>query len=115
MLYYYRLQHDNKKKKRDSISYNSFPFTKAIREDKREILDICKSLFSEKIDIISLFKSNIYLRELKISEFILSLLIDFFFNALLYSDEIVSHKYHNKGKLDFIVIFILSAIISLSC
>jgi len=107
---YKNAKHNNKNKKRNSIPYNNFPFTKAIREDKREILEICKSLILEKIDFISLFKSNVFFRELIISEFILSLLIGFFFNALLYSDDIVSHKYHNKGKLDFIVIFILSII-----
>ena len=105
---YKNVEHNNKKKKRNSIPYNNFPFTKAIREDKRDILEICKSLIFEKIDFISLFNSNIYFREIIISEFILSLLIDFFLNALFYSDEIVSYKYHNKGKLDFIVIFILS-------
>ena len=103
-------KHNIKNKKRNSIQYNHFPFTKAIREDKREILEICKSLIFEKIDFISLFKSNVYFRELIISEFILLLVINFFFNSLLYSDDIVSHKYHNKGKLDFIVIFILSII-----
>ena len=43
-----------------------------------------------------------------ISQYILSLLINFFFNALLYSDEVVSNKYHNNGQLDFIVTIVLS-------
>ena len=43
-----------------------------------------------------------------ISEYILSLLINFFFNTLLYSDEVVSNKYHNNGELDFFVTLILS-------
>ena len=105
---YKNSKQNNKNKKKNSIPYSNFPFSKAIREDKRNILEICKSLILEKIDFISLFKSNVFFRELIISEFILSLLIDFFFNALLYSDDIVSHKYHNNGNLDFIVIFILS-------
>ena len=42
------------------------------------------------------------------AEYILSLLINFFFNALLYSDEVVSHKYHNNGELDFFVSLALS-------
>jgi hypothetical protein len=48
----------------------------------------------------------------------LSLLLDFFFNTLLYSDEIVSHKYHNDGNLGFIVtvtLSVLSNIISALC
>ena len=43
-----------------------------------------------------------------LSQYILSLLVDFFFNSLLYSDEIVSHKYHNNGKLEFVVTLLLS-------
>ena len=38
------------------------------------------------------------------------MLFDFFFNALLYSDEVVSHKYHNNGELDFIVSLMISLI-----
>ena len=36
------------------------------------------------------------------------MLIEFFFNTLLYSDEVVSHKYHNNGKLDFAVTLVIS-------
>ena len=43
-----------------------------------------------------------------IEEFILSLLINFFFNALLYSDEVISNKYHNNGELDFFVSLVIS-------
>ena len=41
-------------------------------------------------------------------EYILSLLINFFFNALLYTDDVVSNKYHNNGELDIIVSLTLS-------
>ena len=43
-----------------------------------------------------------------ICQYILSLLIDFFLNTLLYSDDVISHKYHNNGKLDFIVTLTIS-------
>ena len=43
-----------------------------------------------------------------IYEYIFSLLIKLFFNTLLYSDEVVSNKYHNKGNLEFIISIILS-------
>ena len=36
------------------------------------------------------------------------MLIDFFLNTLLYSDDVISHKYHNNGKLDFIVTLTIS-------
>ena len=35
-------------------------------------------------------------------------IIWFFFNALLYSDVIISHKYHNNGNLEFFFSLILS-------
>ena len=50
-----------------------------------------------------------------IYQYILSLLIDLFLNAFLYTDEVVSNKYHNNGQLDLIVsltLSILSNIIS---
>ena len=84
------------------------PFTQAMREDKRNILQIFKSILYAKIELINIFIGEEKIKEILISEFILSLLISFFFNALLYSDEIVSHKYHNNGNLDFIVTFSLS-------
>ena len=71
------------------------------------------SLIQKKIDIINLFYGNEKIKSILISEYILSLLIDFFFNALLYSDEIVSHKYHNNGKLEFITTMLLSLLSNL--
>ena len=32
----------------------------------------------------------------------------FFFNVLFYSDEVISHKYHKNGKLNFAVSFVIS-------
>ena len=98
----------DKDKEKDKEDPNEMPFSKAIREDKRNILQVFKSILFSKINIINLFVGEEKVKELIICEFILSLLINFFFNALLYSDEIVSHKYHNNGNLDFIVTFSLS-------
>ena len=89
-------------------SYNLSPYTQALREDKRNIFQITKSFIFEKIDILHLIISNKNFKEIKICQYLLSLLIEFFLNTLLYSDEIVSHKYHNNGKLDFIITLILS-------
>ena len=87
---------------------NEMPFSRAIREDKRNMLQVLKSILFQKIDLIDLFISDEKVKEISICEFILSLLIGFFFNALLYSDEVVSHKYHNNGNLDFVVSIALS-------
>ena len=87
---------------------NEMPYTQAIREDKRNIFQVFKSILFSKILIINLFIEEYKIKEIAVCEYILSLLIAFFFNALLYSDEVVSHKYHNNGNLDFIVTFALS-------
>jgi len=89
------------------INYNSLPFCQALNLDKRSLLKIFSSVIIDKIKLIELF-TNSEIKELKISQYILSLLLDFFFNSLLYSDEIVSQKYHNNGKLDFIISLTLS-------
>ena len=90
--------------------YNKYPFTKALREDKRNIFQIFISFVFEKIDFLNIVYSSENFKEIIIKEYLLSLLIDFLLNALLYSDEIVSHKYHNNGKLDFIVTLSISIV-----
>ena len=87
---------------------NELPFILAINKDKRNIFEIFISIIIKKITIINLFCGDEKIKILLLNENILSLLIDFFFNALLYSDEVVSHKYHNNGELDFIISLILS-------
>ena len=84
------------------------PFTLAINKDKRNIFEIFASIIIKKIALINLFCGDEKIKILLLNENFLSLVIDSFFNALLYSDEVVSHKYHNNGKLDFIVSLILS-------
>ena len=88
------------------INYNSLPFSLALKLDKRSLFQIFSSIIIEKIELINIF-TNSTIKELKISQYILSSLLDFFFNSLLYSDEIVSQKYHNNGRLDFIISLIL--------
>ena len=63
-----------------------------------------------KIEIISiLFYPEEYThRSLTLSMFLFDCLFSYFMNALLYSDEVVSQKYHNNGKLDFITSVFLS-------
>jgi len=107
----------NKSDNNEDISkdINDSPFTKALREDKRNVFQIFFSIIFQKIDLISLFIDDKKIKVIVICQYILSLLIDFFLNALLYSDDVISHKYHNNGKLDFIVtvtITLLSNIIT---
>ena len=94
----------------DPDIYNLSPYTKALREDKRNIFQIIKSFIFEKIELLNLYISSGTFKEIQICQYILSLLVDFFFNTLLYSDEVVSNKYHNNGKLDFAVILVISSL-----
>ena len=100
-----KYKNNNKEKKED---FDELPFTLALIKDKRDILKIFGSLFLKKISLINIFYGGAKLKILLFSEFLLSLIIDLYFNALLYSDEVVSNKYHNDGNLDFIITLTLS-------
>ena len=104
-----------KSKSLNKNNYNELPFTLAINKDKRNIIEIFYSVIRTKFELLNLiFISNDY-KIILICDYILSLLVNFFFNALLYSDRVISTKYHNNGKLDFIVrmmITLLSNIIT---
>ena len=87
---------------------NDLPYTKAINMDKRNIFEMFYSVIIQKIEIIYLFCGNEKIKIMMVSEYILYFLFNFFFNAFLYSDEVVSNKYHNNGKLDIFVTFVLT-------
>ena len=89
---------------------NELPYSKAIFVDKRNVFLIFYSFIIEKLELISIFCYEYQIKSILLSEYILALLINFFFNALLYSDDVVSNKYHNNGKLDFVVSLALSII-----
>jgi hypothetical protein len=96
-------------------SINYLPYFQAIKVDKRNAFAIFKSVLLGKIELIDLFVGDHKIVILSIFQYILSLLIDLFLNAFLYTDEVVSNKYHNNGRLDFIVsltITLLSNIIN---
>ena len=88
--------------------YNKLPFTQAVVLDNRSIFQLFKSILFQKLELINLFTSKTDIKEILICEYILSLLIDFFFNTLFYSDEVISNKYHNNGKLDFIITLLIT-------
>ena len=90
--------------------FNDLPFKKALKTDKRNIFQLFKSILFQKLELVNLFIIDHKIRIICICEYILSLLFDFFFNALLYSDEVVSQKYHNNGELDFIVSLMISIV-----
>ena len=101
-------------KERDKIpknkeeNINELPYTQAVEKDKRNIFQLFLAILSEKLEIFNIFCGEKKLKVMLLSEFILSFLVNFFFNTLLYSDEVVSNKYHNNGNLDLIVTIVLS-------
>ena len=98
----------NEKSKDDPLKYNKLSFSQALLEDKRSFFRIYINFIFIKIDLFSLFICGNLFKSILICQYLLSLLLDFFFNTLFYSDDIVSHKYHNNGNLDYIVTFGLS-------
>ena len=99
---------DNNQENIEIDDYNELPYAQAIIYDKRNVFQIFKSLIITKFRLINILSGDGKIKIIMISEYILSLLINFFFNALLYTDEVVSNKYHNNGELNFIVTLILS-------
>ena len=87
---------------------NELPYNKAIKVDKRNLIKMFYSIIIEKIEIINLFCGKEKIKIILICEYLLSFLFNFFFNAFLYSDEVVSNKYHNNGELDIFVTLLLS-------
>ena len=80
----------------------------AVNLDKRNGFQIFRIKLTEKIKIIDICV-NKKIKDILLSQYFLFLLSDLTMNAILYSDHIVSHKRHNNGKLDLIVVFLLSA------
>ena len=89
---------------------NEFPYSKAVRLDKRNVFLIFYSFIIQKLELIDIFCGGSKIKIILLGEYILSLLINFFFNSLLYTDDVVSNKYHNNGELDLIVTLTLSII-----
>ena len=87
---------------------NDLTYFKALKFDKRNIIQIFYSLITQKLELINLICNKQKVKLMLISEYILSFLLNLFFNTLLYSDDVVSNKYHNNGELDIIVTLVLS-------
>ena len=92
------------------IDYNCLYYSKALKLDKRNIFSIYLSIIKMKIDIISIlfYPEEFTHQSLTLSLYSFDFLFSFFMNALLYTDDIVSEKYHNNGQLDFFTTLFLS-------
>ena len=97
----------NEEKLEQNDDYNNLPFNKAVIMDKRNIFQLLKEKIMDKLEIIDIVISK-KIKELHLSKYFLFLLIDVTMTALLFSDSVISHKYHNNGQLDEIVTLTLT-------
>jgi hypothetical protein len=83
--------------------YNNIPYSQALRVDKRTFFRMLLNIFLMRTEIISLifYPEEFTHKPLTLSIYILDFQFNYFLNALLYSDEVVSQKYHNNGDLEF--------------
>ena len=103
----------NKKSKNNKIEekeFNYLPYSLALKLDKRNICPIFISIIKKKIEIFSIlfYQEEFTHKPITLSVYALVLLVSFFMNAFLYTDDVVSEKYHNNGKLNFLTTLLLS-------
>ena len=94
----------------DKKDLNDVPYSQALRIDNRSIWEMFLYTFANKIEIINIFfYRNIYVHlSMILSIYILSLFLDIVMNCFLYSDDVVSEKYHNDGRLKILTSLSLS-------
>ena len=96
----------------DKREMNTIPYLQALRIDKRSYLEIVISVFANEIGFLNIFcYKNPYSHfSLIISIYLFELLFDLEMNCLLYTDDVVSEKYHNDGNLSMLTSLSLSFI-----
>ena len=96
--------------KDESLDYNEMTYSQAIVKDERNIMQIFISYFNGKFEIVQIifYPKEFSHKSLTLSLYLYELLLDLTFNALLFSDDIISQKYYNNGELLFITSQILS-------
>ena len=94
----------------DKKELNDVPYTKALRIDNRSFCEIFFYIIANKLEIVNMFfYKNIYVHlSMTISLYLFSFLLDVAFNCFLYSDDVVSEKYHNEGRLEMLTSLSLS-------
>ena len=79
------------------------PYQNSIMMKTTNILYFFCILVTSKIELaqIFLFPKQFEILSISLSFYLLSLLTDFTMNAILFSDDVISQKYHNQGKISF--------------
>ena len=96
----------------DNKEINSIPYTKAIRQDKRNYGKIFLSVIAHEIQLIRIFYYRHPFDHLSIilSQYIFELCLDLTLNCILYTEDVISEKYHNNGSIRFFTTLSLSFI-----
>ena len=88
----------------------NYHLVKQYIKTKEIFFQIFMSVIVQKLEIVNLIFGENKIKIVLVYQYILSLIVDLFFNTFLYSDEIVSNKYHNNGKLALIASLSISLI-----
>jgi len=94
----------------DNKELNDIPYTQALRIDNRKWFDMFLSVIAHEIEIINIFYYRNPYNHLTIiiSTYTFELCLDLTLNSLLYTDDVVSEKFHNDGRIEFFTSFSLS-------
>ena len=94
----------------DRKELNIIPYSQALRIDNRNFFEIFISFLFNEIEIIKIFyyKNPYEHISISLSLYVFELCVDLVFNCLLFTDDVVSQKYNNKGSLKFFTSFGLS-------
>ena len=97
---------------KEENNYYEMAFHEALSYDHRAFLKMYLSFLFLKIELLStiFFPEPFSVYTITLPFYVLMLLIDFTLNALVYTDDIVSQKYSNNGKLAFITSTLLGGI-----
>ena len=93
-----------KEQKENIIDYNDLTYSQALIKDERNIIQMFLFYLNNKFEIIQItfYPKEFSHKSLTFSLYLYELLLDLTFNALLFSDEVISQKYYNNGNLLFI-------------
>ena len=92
------------------IDIDNCAFKDAQSKEERNIIYYFFFLFIKHFDIINIlcYPGEFDVLSISFSCFLFSLASDYFMNALLFSDDVISQRYHNEGKLNLLTEYALS-------
>ena len=96
----------------DRKQLNEIPYQQALRIDNRNFFEIALTVFINKVGILNLlfYRAPYTYLSLTVTVYLFEFLLDLTINCFLYSDDVVSEKYHNDGSLTMFTSFTLSII-----